>query len=127
VVEDEAMLREIACDVLRQHGYAVLEAPHGGEALMLCERHQGPIDLMLTDVVMPHMSGRELYDRVAPLRPGMRVLYMSGYTDHAIVERGVLQPGTALLQKPFTPDSLALKVREVLEESALAEAGAPRV
>ena len=97
------------------NGYNVLEARHGAEALEISDRHQGPIHLMVTDVVMPQMSGRELAQRLQPIRPDMRVLYMSGYTDDAIVRHGVLGAGMAFLSKPFTPDALALKVREVLD------------
>ena len=96
------------------NGYNVLEARHGVEALEISERHQGPIHLMVTDVVMPQMSGRELAQRLQPLRPDMKVLYMSGYTDDAIVRHGVLGAGMAFLSKPFTPDALALKINEIL-------------
>jgi DNA-binding response OmpR family regulator len=96
-------------------GYEVIEARHGAEALALEGGHEGPIHLLLTDVVMPEMSGRELAQRLLPLRPEMNVLYMSGYTDDAIVRHGVLEAGMALLPKPFTPDALAAKVREVLD------------
>ena len=115
LVEDEDGVRELARSVLEMSGYKVLEAPHGGEAVLICERHSGPIHLMLTDVVMPRMNGREVYERVAGLRPDMRVLYMSGYTDEAIVHHGVLEEGTAFLAKPFTPNGLTTKVREVLD------------
>ena len=115
LVEDEDMLRQLARDILTTSGYTILEAPHGGEALRMCERHPGPIDLVLTDVIMPHMNGQELYERLAVLRPGTKVVYMSGYTDDAIGHQGVLDPGTAFIQKPFARSALLQKVREVLD------------
>jgi CheY-like chemotaxis protein len=115
LVEDEDAVRTLVRDALKATGYAVLEASHGHEALLICERHAGRIDLMVTDVVMPEMSGRELADRLAPVRPGLQVLYMSGYTDNAVVHHGVLDPGTTFLQKPFGPGVLLRKVREVLD------------
>ena len=117
LVEDEDAVRALAREVLRRHGYAVLEARHGVDALSVVERHADPIDLMITDVVMPHMSGRDLAERLSAARPAMKVLFMSGYTDHAVVHRD-LTPGTAFLQKPFTPDVFARKVRQVLDEQA---------
>jgi len=101
--------------VLERAGYRVLVAAGGAEALDLAERYAGPIHLLLTDVVMPGMNGRELMRRLAPLRPDLRVLYMSGYADEAVAQHGVLDPGTAFLQKPFTPGGLADKVRRVLD------------
>ncbi|MGH9900416.1 MAG: response regulator, partial [Pyrinomonadaceae bacterium] len=115
VVEDEELVRAATRDVLEIIGYQVLEAAGGAEALEICERHAGTIRLVITDVVMPGMSGKELADRLAGLRPDARVLFMSGYTDEAIVHHGILDEGVAFIEKPFTPDGLARKVREVLE------------
>jgi signal transduction histidine kinase/CheY-like chemotaxis protein len=115
LVEDAPRVREVVREILEMNGYRVLEAKHGQDAIELTERHKGSIQLMVTDVVMPQMSGRELAQHLARTRPDMRVLFMSGYTDNAIVRHGVLEPGTAFLSKPFTPDALAAKVREVLD------------
>ena len=115
VVEDEMSVRKLAAEFLGSNGYTVLEAQDGGEALQVCEEHRAPIHLLLTDVVMPGMSGWELAERLAGARPEMKVTYMSGYTDDAIVQHGVLEEGTAFLQKPFSLDALARTVREVLE------------
>ncbi|MET0625254.1 MAG: PAS domain S-box protein [Pyrinomonadaceae bacterium] len=115
LVEDEAMVRRLARQVLEEFGYHVLEARDGADALGICEEHAGVIDLVLTDVVMPGMSGRELADHLVTIAPQARVLFMSGYTDEAIVHHGVLKEGTAFIEKPFTPDGLARKVREVLD------------
>jgi nitrogen-specific signal transduction histidine kinase/CheY-like chemotaxis protein len=114
LVEDDRGVRALARRVLELHGFRVLEADRGEDALQISERHEGPIHLLLTDVIMPGMSGRALADRLGTGHPETRVLFMSGYTDEAIVHHGVLESGIAFLQKPFTPDSLARKVRETL-------------
>ncbi len=116
VVEDEEEVRKLAAHILQRQGYKVLEAPQGGDALLICEQHQDPIHLMLTDVVMPGMSGHQLAKRLKSLQPEMEVLYMSGYTDNAIAQHGVLGEGVNYIQKPFTVDGLARKVREVLDQ-----------
>jgi nitrogen-specific signal transduction histidine kinase/CheY-like chemotaxis protein len=110
VVEDEAMVRQLASEFLRRQSYTVLAAANASEALQMCEAYSAPIHLILTDVVMPRMSGPELIQRLALL-----VLYMSGYTDHAVVQHGLLHTGVPFLQKPFTLTTLAHKVREVLD------------
>jgi PAS domain S-box-containing protein len=114
VVEDESELRDLATEILGIAGYSVLSAGGPSEALEIARRHAGPIHLLLTDVVMPEMSGRDLADRLVQARPGLKILYMSGYTDDAIVHHGVLDPGTVLLQKPFTPDGLTRMVGDLL-------------
>ena len=118
LVEDEDGVRALMRQVLHKHGYNVLEARHGGEALLMCERHQGKIDLLLTDVVLEQMSGRELAERLLKVRPEMKVLYVSGYADDAIVHHGVLNAGMAFLQKPFTTEALARKIRYVLDAAS---------
>jgi len=115
LAEDEDVVRQLAREILSGNGYKVLDAGNGREALLISEAHRGEIHLLLTDVVMPKMSGRELTERIRPLRPGLRILYMSGYTDDAILRHGVLEDGIPFLQKPFTPEELARKVREVLD------------
>lgn len=115
VVEDEPDVRSLVVRLLRSMGYWVLEASRADEALMACLRHKGPIHLLLTDVVMPQMSGRDLLDRLRPLRPDVRVLFTSGYTEEAL-HRRVMESDTAFLPKPFTEEILARKVREVLDE-----------
>jgi DNA-binding response OmpR family regulator len=115
LVEDEARVRKLIVDVLTSRGYRVLEATRGEEALRLSKQHDGAIDLMVVDVVMPEISGPELVRQIAPIRPGTNVLYISGYTDEAIVHHGIPESGAAFLQKPFLPDALARKVREVLD------------
>ncbi len=115
LVEDEESVRELIAEALKAQGYNLLVAGNGQEALALAAPANCRIDLVITDVVMPGMSGRELANRLAGSRPNTRVLYLSGYTEDAIVHHGVLDPGTAFLQKPFSLDALACKVREVLD------------
>src|SRR5205809_225751 len=115
LVEDAAPVRTLARRSLEARGYRVLDAADGPSALELSARHAGGIDILVTDVVMPGMSGRELAERLVPARPSMKVLYTSGYTDDAMVRQGVLNAGVAFLQKPFVPDTLARKVRQVLD------------
>jgi DNA-binding NtrC family response regulator len=115
LVEDDDQVRAVARGILVRNGYHVMEARNAGEALLISEKHQGTIHLLLTDVVMPQMSGPELAKRLAATRPGMRVLCMSGYTDDSIVRHGVLEAQLTFLQKPITPDALATRVREVLD------------
>ncbi len=117
VVEDEEAVRSLVCDMLSMHGYDVLEAAHGLEALETFERRAGPIDLVVTDVVMPQMGGRQLADRLAAMRPGTRVLFVSGYPADAVSAEGVSVPGTAFLQKPFTAGALLGEVKRLLERT----------
>jgi CheY-like chemotaxis protein len=115
LVEDEGAVRVLVRRVLDRNGYRVLEASSGPDALRLLESNSEPVHMLLTDVVMPGMSGRELADRLAPEYPQMKILYMSGYTDEAIVHHGVLDQGIALIEKPFTPEVLLRQVREILD------------
>jgi PAS domain S-box-containing protein len=116
VVEDTAPVRALATEVLRRYGYRVLEAPGASQAMLLAERHPGPIHLLLTDVAMPEASGPQLAARLLERRSEIRVLYMSGYMEDAIARDGVLEPGVRFLQKPFAPEALARRVRGVLDE-----------
>jgi two-component system, cell cycle sensor histidine kinase and response regulator CckA len=115
LVEDEAEVRHFAREVLERAGYTVLEATSVDDAILISERHLGLINVLLTDVVMPGMSGRALGEIIATSRPEAKVLYMSGYTDDAMIRHGVLQAGIQFLEKPFTPQALAVKLREVLD------------
>ncbi len=115
LVEDEEQLRVVVRGILRRNGYHLIEARDGEEALRMSENHQEKIHLLLTDVVMPHMNGPELAERLLPTRPDMRVLYVSGYTEDAIVHHRVVSPGVALLQKPITPEALLRRVRVALD------------
>ncbi|MBW2568465.1 MAG: PAS domain S-box protein [Deltaproteobacteria bacterium] len=114
IVDDDEGLLQFAQKVLQGYGYKVLVAENGEDALMVSQSYEGPIDLMITDVVMPKMGGKELMERLQPIYPQMKVIYMSGYTDNAIVHHGVLTTGLNFLEKPFSPKSLALKVQEAL-------------
>jgi CheY-like chemotaxis protein len=115
LVEDEEMVRSLAREILEAHGYAVSEARDSAEALRICHMHSGSIHLLVTDVVMPGMSGRELAARLGMIHPETKVLYMSGYTDDAVVRHGVLNAGLEFLQKPFSANTFLCKVREVLD------------
>jgi len=116
IVEDEEEVRKLAGKILERQGYRILETLNGDDALLACERRKGPIHLMLADIVMPGMSGSELAKLLKPLCPEIKILYMSGYTDNAIVRHGVLEKGVNYIQKPFTLKGLARKVREVLDK-----------
>jgi PAS domain S-box-containing protein len=115
LVEDDEMVRAFARTTLEESGYKVLQAANGAEAVLICERHSEPIHLLVTDVVMPGISGRVVADRLKTLRPQMPVLYMSGYTEDAIVHRGVLNSGVNFIAKPFGTAALTRKVRELLD------------
>ena len=123
LVEDEPLVREIAKSALSDQGYQVLEAEHGEAAVRVAREHQGDIALVLTDVVMPKMGGRELVERLRQDRPGIRVLYMSGYAAATIDEQDVVEPGTSFLRKPFALAEMLAKVREVLDEPATRSEG----
>ena len=115
LVEDDPMLRPLAKGLLEKLGYTVIDAENTATALEAARQHAGPIHLLLADVVMPGASGRELARELEKTRPATKVLYVSGYTDDAIVHHGMLEPGLNFLQKPFTPAALARKVRDVLD------------
>jgi DNA-binding response OmpR family regulator len=115
LVEDEESVRELVRETLKKNGYVVLEAADGDEGLRLAEQYRGPIHMMISDVVMPGMGGRELAQNITTSHPEMKVLFVSGYTEDAIHHHGVLDEGIIFLQKPFTLQALASKVRAVLD------------
>jgi DNA-binding response OmpR family regulator len=121
LVEDEGSLRAIAREILEEHGYRVIEAAGAHQAIGIASRHPEPIHLLVTDVVMPGMNGRALFDSLVAARPDLRVLYMSGYTDDVIAHRGVFESGTLLLAKPFTALALLGRVRAALGEPGKGE------
>jgi CheY-like chemotaxis protein len=115
VVEDQADVRQFVCRTLERLGYEVLVAENAGEALLICEQHEGPIDLLLTDVVMPRMSGPQLVARLSTVRPGLKTLFISGYPEDTLVNSGALEGSIALVNKPFTPGEIGRRVRQVLD------------
>jgi CheY-like chemotaxis protein len=115
VVEDEDMVRRLARRVLSRQGYAVLDAATPADAVALVEQHEGTIDLLLTDVVLPEMNGRQLARRLTTMRPSMKVLFTSGYSQDVIAHRGILDVGVSFLAKPWEPRRLAARVRETLD------------
>ncbi|MCK5033348.1 MAG: response regulator, partial [Calditrichia bacterium] len=117
IVDDDPGIRELSRDTLSSYGYNILEAENGEEALAICNEHKAPIHLIITDVVMPKMGGRELEKNISRLYPEIKVLFVSGYTDNAMLQHGVLEEGVAFLEKPFRPVALAQKAREVLDSS----------
>ncbi len=118
LVEDDDAVRRMTREFLRIKGYTVIEAPRAADAIQLMQLHQEEIDLVLTDVLMPGMKGRELVERLVEMRAGIKVLYMSAYTEDAAINIGVLNPGTEFIEKPFGPDELASKVRQVLRRTS---------
>jgi two-component system, cell cycle sensor histidine kinase and response regulator CckA len=117
LVEDEEQVRALMRGILSGHGYDVVEAANGGEALLVCEQHRGQLDLLLSDIVMPRMNGRDLAARLGPMRPDMKVLLVSGYDEVSVAQQGALDPSIPFLPKPITPDVLLRKVREVLDSN----------
>jgi CheY-like chemotaxis protein len=114
LVEDEDAMRQLARECLEASGYSVLAAPNGEAAIEIAKQHRGPIELVLTDVIMPGISGRELARALTALRPEMKVLYMSGYPNDLIAQHGLLDPDTILVEKPFTFHSLLTKIQQAL-------------
>jgi two-component system cell cycle sensor histidine kinase/response regulator CckA len=119
LVEDEEAILQLGREILERHGYTVLPTRSPTEALALAEGHTGPIDLLVTDVVMPEMNGRELQERISVIRPGLRTLFISGYPADVIARHGVLDQGVHFLQKPFAHRALVERVRGVLDQSAI--------
>ncbi len=116
LVEDEEIVRNLACEILETYGYSVLTAANGSEGLRIGREFEGPIDLVITDVIMPLMSGREMAERLREIRPHIGVIFMSGFTDDAIVHHGVLDESMFFIQKPFSPDALGAMARQVLDQ-----------
>jgi len=117
LVEDQEMVRNLAARLLREQGYTVLEAVDGEAALRLVQENGGEkINLLLTDAVMPKLGGKELNEKIKALFPRIRTIFISGYTDNAMVQQGMIDPGTAFVQKPFSPQALLSKVRQVLDK-----------
>lgn len=114
LVEDEASLRELLREALEANGYSVLEARDGAEALQIARAHAGPIQIMVTDVIMPGMTGPKIVEHVAQTRPEMKALYISGYSDESVIRHGLIGPGRAFLSKPFGPEVLLRRLRELL-------------
>jgi CheY-like chemotaxis protein len=125
IIEDEDIVRNLAIRGLTDHGYTVVEARNGAEALTYLKQHSGSVDLVISDVVMPEMGGRELGQHLALVDPELPVLYMSGYTGDDVVQRGLLDPGAPFQQKPFTPATLASKVRTMLDQRPQSRVRAP--
>jgi signal transduction histidine kinase/CheY-like chemotaxis protein len=124
LVEDDEPVRSLLAEALRMHGYTVLEARNGEEGIRISDMHPGPIQMLVTDVVMPQMSGREMARRIEQFRGDLSVLFMSGYTESAIVEHGLLEDTRNFIQKPFTPEVLARRIREIMKSGAAEPAGA---
>jgi len=115
LVEDEDMVRELTVRILEEKGYQVLESSRGEIAMEVSKKYKSPIDLMITDIVMPGMGGKKLVQKIKKHRPQLKILYISGYTDEIISQHGVLEEGTHFLQKPFLPQSFLTKIREILD------------
>ena len=115
LVEDDALLRDVVGRGLAELGYRVLPASDGEDALTVAARHAGRIDLVISDVLMPRLSGLPLRERIRPLHPEARILFVSGYAENIVVRHGLIEPGVALLAKPFTIDALAVRIRDVLD------------